>query len=168
MWASRRLTFLSKSISQQTATRVQSRAYQQSSKRLGGGSHHNHNHHHSNEPYAPKHHQTYPNEAYPLGLGPDYKSEGWEVISIGGFIVCFVLLAFDLSDTFTFLPKRPEETFNDWATAEALARRKVRAEGGEIEFGKFYSKPKDLRTYKYTANDEDEDGVPKLVEEDEE
>mmetsp|Transcript_33808 Transcript_33808/g.49083 ORF Transcript_33808/g.49083 Transcript_33808/m.49083 type:complete len:176 (+) Transcript_33808:726-1253(+) len=119
---------------------------------------HSDDHHHDDDhvdhgpvgPYDLKHHATYPKEAYFLGINPkEYKSEGFEVITIVTYILMFGILAL----TFTV---KESDSFREWAIREAKAREEVREAGGEIEFGKYYSTP--------VFEEDEEDKIPKVAE----
>ena len=73
----------------------------------------------------------YGETAYPFGLGPNYKSEGFEVITIITYVACFGHVAFGLAS-------KEDDSFNNWCRREAIAREEHVANGGEVEFGKYY------------------------------
>lgn len=73
----------------------------------------------------------YSDVAYPFGLGPGYKTEGFEVITLVTYLACFGYVAFGLA-------AKENDSFNDWCRREALAREKHIANGGAVEFGKYY------------------------------
>jgi len=73
----------------------------------------------------------YGETAYPFGLGPNYKSEGFEAITIITYVACFGYVAFGLAS-------KEDDSFNSWCRREALAREVLVANGGEVEFGKYY------------------------------
>ena len=58
-----------------------------------------HGHHpaHSTEPYAVKHHDHYPHEAYAFGRQPGEPSEGWEVITYAVYAACAGILVIGMS-----------------------------------------------------------------------
>eukprot|EP01041_Mallomonas_annulata_P012784 gene12783-26954_t len=101
--------------------------------RYGSHSGHSHGSHaQSAEPYAVKHHATQPSEAYPFGRIPGTPLEGWEIITAVTVFACTALLT-------TNIYFSHDENFQMWAKREALAREKIIENGGEIEFGKYYS-----------------------------
>ena len=105
----------------------------QSRRNLGGG--HSHDVAHPKEPYAPKHHHHYPDKQYLFGIKPGDKAEGWEAPVWGVYAICFAIAAFGMGMKATGV-----EEFQSWARREAIARESVREGGGEVEFGKYYSK----------------------------
>ena len=54
-------------------------------------------HAHSNEPYAIKHHDHYPDEAYAFGIKPGDAAEGWEYMTYGVYAACTLVLVVGLS-----------------------------------------------------------------------
>ena len=56
-----------------------------------------HHHSHSNEPYAIKHHDHYPDEAYAFGIKPGDAAEGWEYMTYGVYAACTLVLVVGLS-----------------------------------------------------------------------
>ena len=58
--------------------------------------------------------------------------EGWEGMYVLVMGLCTGALVFGYGNT-------ERESFREWARREALAREKIVEEGGELEFGKFYS-----------------------------
>ena len=44
--------------------------------------------HHKLDPQPIKHHKSQPDDAYPFGIRPGDKLEGWEIITYGVFAVC--------------------------------------------------------------------------------
>ena len=105
-------------------------------------------------PYDPKTGSAYPNEAYPFGLVPGKKNEGWEYITYACYTACFVWLTVGLS-------MKDDDLFTSWARREALAREKAREDGEEIEFGKYYSN----RTSEYQDDGDMGDTMPVPKEE---
>ena len=65
-------------------------------------------------------------------LQPGAPLEGWEGIYLIVMGSCTLLLVFGYGNT-------QRESFREWARREALARERVIEDGGELEFGKFYS-----------------------------
>ena len=63
---------------------------------------------------------------------PGAPLEGWEGMYVLVMGLCTGVLVFGYGNT-------ERESFREWARREALAREKIIEEGGEIEFGKFYS-----------------------------
>jgi len=119
-------------------------------RKMGG---HGHGHGHGPAkpagPYDLPHGPAYPEEAYPFGLSPDRKSEGWEVITWATYALCFCALVFGMN-------AKSNDSFTDWARREALAREQVKENGGEIKFGTYYQNAE-------YENDE-VDTTPKLVD----
>lgn len=101
-------------------------ASRQSRRSMGGGHGHGHDVAHPKEPYAPKHHHHYPNEQYLFGIKPGDKAEGWEVPVWGVYTICFAIAAFGMGMKATGV-----EEFQSWARREAIARERVREEGGD-------------------------------------
>ena len=95
----------------------------------------------------------YPTEAYPLGVGPSRANEGWEAITISTYVICLATVALALSGG-----ANTKESFTSWARTEAEKRQEILADGGEIEFGKYYS------TASY-EKDEEKGKIPILKEE---
>ena len=65
-----------------------------------GHSHHDAHHNASalpTEPYAVKHHPTYPSEAIPFGLVPGKPLEGWEVITFATMGIATGLLIYGMN-----------------------------------------------------------------------
>lgn len=127
-------------------------------KRNGSSSHshsehpHGHGHgqlSHPKEPYAPKHHDHYPEKPYLFGIKPGDKLEGWEIITWGSYFIAFVGCSVGLYSSDT-------DTFQDWARREAIARNVIIENEGTIEFGKYYQS----KTYEF----EDEDTAPKIAD----
>ena len=54
-------------------------------------------HTHSNEPYAIKHHDHYPDEAYAFGIKPGDAAEGWEYMTYGVYAACTLVLVIGLN-----------------------------------------------------------------------
>lgn len=54
-------------------------------------------HAHSNEPYAIKHHDHYPDEAYAFGIKPGDAAEGWEYMTYGVYAACTLVLVVGLN-----------------------------------------------------------------------
>lgn len=81
----------------------------------------------------------YPSQAYAFNRKPGDKLEGWEIIYCLTMGSCFIAVVFGYGNT-------ERESFRSWARREALAREKVVEEGGELEFGKFYSSKDGLTT----------------------
>jgi len=100
-------------------------------------------------PYDLPHGPAYPEEAYPFGLSPDRKTEGWEVITWATYALCFCALVFGMS-------AKSNDSFTDWARREALAREQVKENGGEIKFGTYYQNAE--------YEDDEIDTTPKLVD----
>jgi len=120
---------------------------------MGGGSHGGHGHHDAHKPPAPydlPHSAPYPSEAHPFGLVPGAPAEGWELITYSTYLACFLLLTVGMSS-------KENDSFTAWARREALAREEVVANGGEIEFGKYYQN----RGYEETEMDT----MPKMKDE---
>lgn len=65
-------------------------------------------------------------------LQPGHPTEGWEGIYMFVMGFCTLALVFGYGNV-------QRESFREWARREALARERVVEEGGELEFGKFYS-----------------------------
>ncbi len=84
-------------------------------------------------PYDLPKQQTYPDQAYPFGLTPNYKTEGWEVITWVTYAACTLLLVVGVGS-------QNNDTFKSWCRREALARETHEENGGEVEFGKYYQK----------------------------
>ena len=93
-------------------------------------------------PYDLPHGHHYPSEAYPLGMVPGRKSEGWEGITAVVLVSCFLILTVGSNI-------KSGGTFPEWARREALAREKHIENGGTVEFGKYYQ----------NAEYEDGDGI---------
>merc|ERR1719235_2830607 len=74
----------------------------------------------------------YPSQAYAFGREPGAPLEGWEGMYVLVMGLCTGVLVFGYGNT-------ERESFREWARREAFAREKIIEEGGEIEFGKFYS-----------------------------
>jgi hypothetical protein len=95
---SRRISVLTSSLKNQA-----NRYFHNSSKQLGGHGHgHGHGAPHApKEPYAPTHHQTYPEQAHLFGIDPavGYQKEGWEWITYLTYIACFGIMAVAWSST---------------------------------------------------------------------
>ncbi len=84
-------------------------------------------------PYdLPKTH-PYPDQAYPLGLVPGAKSEGWEGVTIVTLLACTIVIVFGTN-------AKDDDSFKSWCRREALAREAHTENGGEVEFGKYYQK----------------------------
>ena len=83
-------------------------------------------------PYSLPKGEAYPSEAYPFGLGPGSKPEGWEAITYICYFGCTLWLVVGLS-------LKEDDSFKAWARREALAREVAVENGEEIEFGKYYS-----------------------------
>eukprot|EP01031_Cornospumella_fuschlensis_P026631 gene26631-32181_t len=123
-----RVTFsLSKSLGniQGGLVRTQARLVASRSRVKQGGSSH------PAGPYDPPHHPTYPAQGTFLGIHPTEatKSEGWELPTYLFYVGMFAFVYAAIS--------KPDE-FKDWARREALAREKVLARGGVVEFGTYY------------------------------
>ena len=101
-------------------------------------------------PYDLPHGHHYPSEAYPLGMVPGKKAEGWEGIVMLTYASCFLILTAGMS-------MKENDSFTDWARREAQAREQVVENGGTVEFGKYY------QVAEYEQGDEI-DVAPKLVE----
>jgi hypothetical protein len=117
---------------------------------------HDESHHHDDHkpagPYDPPHPHVNDHHAYAPGMSSDYKYEGWEFISFGVVIICGAILyfvpqmtghetlkvTFPLISSLMIVISLMRDVPKDWAKREALAREKVRAQGVEIEFGKYY------------------------------
>eukprot|EP00596_Hydrurales_sp_CCMP1899_P010803 CAMPEP_0119034836 /NCGR_PEP_ID=MMETSP1177-20130426/1855_1 /TAXON_ID=2985 /ORGANISM="Ochromonas sp, Strain CCMP1899" /LENGTH=141 /DNA_ID=CAMNT_0006992605 /DNA_START=155 /DNA_END=580 /DNA_ORIENTATION=+ len=105
------------------------------------------------KPYEVKHKHTYGETAHPFGIGPEgYKLEGWEYMFYGTLIICTLMLSVGRY-------ARPDDSIQNWARREALAREKHKENGGEVEFGVYYQLPK----YELSADDEHQ--MPTVVEE---
>mmetsp|Transcript_3724 Transcript_3724/g.3861 ORF Transcript_3724/g.3861 Transcript_3724/m.3861 type:complete len:132 (+) Transcript_3724:78-473(+) len=87
-------------------------------------------------PYAVKHKPTQPTEALAFGRKPGDPLEGWELITFGTLGICISLLV--VGKGFS-----NNDNFQEWAKKEAVARETIKENGGEIEFGKFYSDRKE-------------------------
>jgi len=116
----------------------------------GGGSSHGHEAHGPPEPYAVPHHKEYSDKPMFLHQDPDkpYEWQGWEIPSIGTILICALLMIFG---------DHKRDNFDNWCMNEARARIAIKAEGGEIEFGKWYSDQKSVITstgVKYSAGEE--------------
>ena len=96
--------------------------------------------------------QAYPDQAYPLGLTPDWKPQGWEGVTIVTYIACTVAIVFGVGN-------KEDDSFKGWCRREALAREKHEENGGEVEFGKYYSAPS------YTLEEGNLDAMPVVSEE---
>lgn len=133
----------------------------------GHGHGHGHAHHAPAGPYDAPHHDQQTEEAWLFGINPheEYKYEGWEYIILPTYLIAFGLLFFNwerdgnsfkvnilhllcsaavaLTSLFLELAKcnstNKFSSEQNWAKREALARREARANGEEIEFGKWYS-----------------------------
>ena len=57
-------------------------------KKFSNSSHHGH----VDGPYAVKHHHPYPDEAYMFGRKPGTPLEGWEIITVSTYVICFLIL----------------------------------------------------------------------------
>eukprot|EP01039_Chlorochromonas_danica_P008666 gene8665-9550_t len=105
------------------------------SRRVSSG-HGGHGHGHSQPagPYDPPHHATVTDKAFLFGIDPAHKtaSEGWETITALTYLLTAGVFI-------TIFLTRDTEAFSTWARAEALARERILANGGEVEFGKYYS-----------------------------
>ena len=62
-----------------------------------GHGHANDAHAHSNEPYAIKHHDHYPDEAYAFGIKPGDAAEGWEYMTYGVYAACTLIFVVGLN-----------------------------------------------------------------------
>ena len=100
---------------------------------LGGGHGGHGGAHKPAGPYDLPHHAAYPETAYPFGLSPTRKTEGWEAFTWVTYAACFAALAFGLS------AKGNSDSFTEWARREALARETVKENGGEVVFGTYYA-----------------------------
>lgn len=142
------------------------RSFGSSSGGHGHGHGHGHDHHAPAGPYDAPHHDQQTEEAWLFGINPheEYKYEGWEYIILPTYLIAFGLLFFNWErdansfkvktshflqlalqlhhyHSFSTLQTLSFFIFNyqNWAKREALARREARANGEEIEFGKWYS-----------------------------
>ena len=71
-------------------------------------------HTHSNEPYAIKHHDHYPDEAYAFGIKPGDAAEGWEYMTYGVYAACALVLIVGLNtqQNGDFKVKKPTMIFS--------------------------------------------------------
>eukprot|EP00615_Pteridomonas_danica_P001686 CAMPEP_0114349648 /NCGR_PEP_ID=MMETSP0101-20121206/15700_1 /TAXON_ID=38822 ORGANISM="Pteridomonas danica, Strain PT" /NCGR_SAMPLE_ID=MMETSP0101 /ASSEMBLY_ACC=CAM_ASM_000211 /LENGTH=119 /DNA_ID=CAMNT_0001488347 /DNA_START=33 /DNA_END=392 /DNA_ORIENTATION=+ len=96
-------------------------------------------------------------KAYPLGLVPGRKKEGWEGMIYGFYGASAFLMIVGLAN-------KPSTDIREWARNEAIAREKVVAKGGEVEWGTFYNKG-GANGYTFSKS---ETGTTPVLEEDEE
>lgn len=106
------------------------------------------------DPYEPPvHHIEHPSE--PVGpfnfFHPSYKVEGWEATS---FFTMFVGVVMACCVGYTNTD--PDHDYRAWARREALTRMKIKEEGGEVEFGKWYSslREQEAPTFDHVWSDE--------------
>lgn len=91
-----------------------------------------------NTAWGAKHAEPQWNPSYPLGLGPKYQWEGYELPTIVLYAVMFWTL-WDIE-----MREDEEMPLEVWAKNEALAREAAIARGETIEFGKYYWRPHEM------------------------
>eukprot|EP01033_Poteriospumella_lacustris_P016417 gene16417-11736_t len=126
-----------------------------------GHDHHDLHHYHGNKklgPYEVPHHPAYPQEAHPFGIdfSKGYKAEGWELTTALVYSIMFGMFVYHTYD------EKRDDDFGQWAKREAEARLNILEEGGEVQFGKYYSQD---GAHQAAYEHSDDDGeTPKVAE----